>query len=57
MAPKAPESPSSSIELSLPELASPGPQESGRMLPHVELPQTGVTVIDEVAGDLENALP
>jgi RNA polymerase sigma factor (sigma-70 family) len=55
--PKAPEPPSSGIELSLPELPSPGPQETGRMLPHVELPETGVPAIDEVAGDLENVLP
>ena len=56
--PKAPEPPSSRIELPLPELPQITPTtESGRMLPHVELPQTGVPAIDEVAGDLESALP
>jgi RNA polymerase sigma factor (sigma-70 family) len=56
--PRAPEPAPSGIEMSLPELprVTP-PQESGRLLPHVELPQTGVQAIDEVAGDLESALP
>ena len=39
----------------LPQVTS--PQESGRLLPHVELPQTGVQAIDDVASDLQNALP
>jgi hypothetical protein len=44
--------------MSLPELPQvTSPQESGRLLPHVELPQTGVQAIDQVAGGIENALP
>ena len=53
---KAPEP--SGVEMSLPELPQvTPPQESGRLLPQVEPPQTGVQAIDEVAGDLESALP
>ena len=33
------------------------PPGGGRLLPHVELPQTGVPPIDQVAGELESALP
>ena len=55
--PKAPEPPPSRIELPLPQLPQVTPTESGRMLPHVDLPQTGVPAIDEVAGGLESALP
>jgi RNA polymerase sigma factor (sigma-70 family) len=55
--PQAPRPPSG-IELSLSELPRVAPpQESGRMLPEVQLPQTGVQVIDEVAGGLQDALP
>ena len=44
--------------MSLPELPQvTPPQESGRLLPQVEPPETGVQAIDQVAGDLENALP
>jgi len=44
--------------MSLPELPQvTPPQESGRMLPQAELPQTGVQPVDEVTGGLENALP
>ena len=57
-APRAPEPPPASIEMSLPELPQvTPPQESGRMLPQAELPQTGVQAIDDVTGDLENVLP
>ncbi len=56
-APRTPQPPSSGIQLQLPGLPPATPQDSGRMLPHVELPQTGVPAIDEVASDLENALP
>jgi RNA polymerase sigma factor (sigma-70 family) len=55
--PRAPEPPSSKIDLSLPELPQATPQDSGRMLPQVDLPDTGVPAIDEVAGELESALP
>ena len=55
--PKAPEPPSSKIELTLPSLPQITPPEEDRMLPHVELPQTGVPAIDQVAGELESALP
>jgi RNA polymerase sigma factor (sigma-70 family) len=55
--PKAPEPPSSKIELTLPSLPQITPPDEGRMLPHVELPQTGVPAIDQVTGELESALP
>jgi hypothetical protein len=56
--PRTPEPPPSGIETSLPGLPQISPQqESGRMLPHVDLPPTGVAPIDEVASDLESALP
>ena len=55
--PKAPQPPPSDIDLSLPSLPVVSPPEEERMLPQVELPQTGVEPIDQVAGELESALP
>jgi RNA polymerase sigma factor (sigma-70 family) len=55
--PKAPEPPPpSSVQLSLPEVPI-SPPESGRMLPQIEVPQTGVQPVDQVVDDLESALP
>ena len=54
---KAPQPPSSGVDLPLPPLPQVSPPESGRMLPQVEVPETGVQPIDDVTSNLENALP